>query len=174
MILHKTKGLNPAMTYCRRCGGLGPELILLGSIDKVYKCVSCGASHIGRPEGNTCMNHRQEGDTSVPCRGHVSYDRDIKDGERLPGGFCQACQDELAEHESVVVGGGGVYWECQACDAAGVIKPNDFTEAVREAHAKGICGANKPDEHGKWMKVGVSFTKEECPACGGRREHTLN
>ena len=101
---HNTKGVNPKLTYCPRCGDDAEELMLLGALDGKYEC-------------NTC-------------------------------------NEEIAQHKAVV-DAGGIYWKCEDCNNNGVIKKNDYSDAVRE-HMK----IKAPDP------CGIAFQKNEgCPIC---------
>lgn len=142
--LHKDKGVNPYLTYCPRCGGDGPDLLLIGAHDRVYKCQGCGMTHFGgRPKGGLCQE----------CGGSVAFERKLEDREKLPGNLCAACEKEIEEHKKVVEAG-GIYFKCADCKIEGVIKQNEFTERVRKQ-----IGIEVP------KPCGVEFTKADCPKC---------
>ncbi len=144
MRLHPKKGLNPHLTVCPRCGKDGPELLLLGAVNKIYKCTPCNTYFIGKPDGGACPK----------CCVQVQFDRDIHDNEHLPGDHCDECKEEL-EVFNKVVEEGGIFWKCDDCKQTGVIKAaNPLSKAVRK---KMEIAAPKP--------CGVAFTKKECPAC---------
>ena len=42
MYLDKEKGVNPVLTFCPRCGGDAPELILMGNKGYYQDCPNCG------------------------------------------------------------------------------------------------------------------------------------
>ena len=47
ILLDKELGINPAMTYCPRCGGETQELALVGRARK-FKCTNCGLKILGK------------------------------------------------------------------------------------------------------------------------------
>jgi hypothetical protein len=145
MLLHKEKGVNPKLTYCPRCGGESNELLLLGAHDKKFTC-SCGEVYIGYPRGGKCVKG---------CGGHVAFDKEIDEYERLPAtDVCDECKKEIAKHKKIVTEG-GVYWKCSVCSSEGVIKKSKFADAVRRAH--------KIDPPGE---CGVDFGgSQNCPVC---------
>lgn len=143
MQLHSTKGVNPRLTFCTRCGGDGAEIILLGARETVRTCRNCGTHNFGSRASDKCGK----------C-GEKLFDADsrkIGDSEKLPGGICDTCKAELESFRSEVAAG-GVFWRC-ACGAEGVVKAGtELAKQVRET--SGIAAPNP---------VGVSF--EECPRC---------
>ena len=142
--LHPEKGLNPHLTICPQCGKDGPELLLLGAVDKVYKCTTCNMTFIGKPQGGRCPK----------CCVQVFFDRNIEEGERLPGGLCDDCL-ELNEQVEKIVKEGGIHWKCKKCGSAGAIKAEaPLAKAVREQ-----LNIPPPDP------CGVAFTEAECPVC---------
>ena len=141
--LHKEKFLNPHLTFCPRCGGDGPDLLLLGAVDKVYRCLKCGMLHIGYPKGKICQK----------CSGDVEFERKLDDHERLPGNWCDACEKEAKEHEEIV-DAGGIYFKCADCKVEGVLKPSEYTELVRKQ-----IGVEAP------KPCGIEYTKGDCPVC---------
>jgi hypothetical protein len=145
--LHPEKGVNPKLTYCPRCGGPGRELILIGADEGVYKCSSCEITVFGYGHG-TCPSCKKS---------HVlKRERMIGEHEKLPGGLCEACEKEEAEHK-VVVEAGGVYFRCADCGVAGVIKGT--SQFAIHARKQLKVEAPKP--------CGIEFTKKEgCPKCG--------
>lgn len=152
LILHKTKGVNPHMTFCPRCHAEANELLLLGHVDHVHVCKGCGLAHLENTAPRMCRNSR--------CQNGNFESRKLGDNERLPASEpCDACKTELAEHKAVV-DAGGVYWRCTDCKGHGVIKgTNEFAISVRKAHkleAPAPCG--------------VEFSKEDCPACAQQQK----
>jgi hypothetical protein len=147
--LHREKGVNPHMTYCPRCRGDGPELILLGAHDRVYKCNNsdCGMLHIGKPPGGVCQE----------CKTSVFFERNIEDHERLPGGLCDNCVAQVK-----MVQEGGVFFKCADCNAIGSIKA-DHPLSIQVRKQLNV-EAPKP--------CGVAFTKNDCPVCTGQVEDT--
>lgn len=144
MQLHPEKGLNPHLTTCPRCGGEGQEILLLGKHNKIYKCPSCGQTHIGRPKKGNCQK----------CGTVVEFEREIGESERLPGGFCDACKEEIEKFKKVIAEG-GIHWKCEECRREGVITHDaPLAAAVRKK-----LGIFAPDP------CGITFTKEECPVC---------
>lgn len=148
--LHREKGLNPHMTVCPRCGKDGDSIVLLGATDKIHTCPKCGLRHVGRPDDGECQG----------CGAGFARERwktrTIEDYERLPV-RCKACDDELAEWESVVKAG-GVYFRCADCKTEGVIRAeSEMAKAAREQ-----LGVPPP------KPCGVQFTKADCPLCTGQ------
>ncbi len=146
--LHKTKGLNPYMTICPRCGEDGDELILIGSATGVYKCSECNMiSYGGKPKQNICPN----------CKAKYSYNkiRDLDEYEKIPASEpCSKCQKELEKHKAEVAAG-GVYWRCKDCGSKGVIiATSNYAKAVRDQH-----------ELHNGEPCGVKFSDKDCPVC---------
>jgi hypothetical protein len=145
--LHPEKGVNPKLTYCGRCGGPGSELVLVGADEWVYTCSSCSTTVFGYGSG-TCPKC-QETRT-------LNRVRKMEDNEKLPGGLCEACEKEVAEHKAVVEAG-GVYFMCEDCGVEGVIKGT--APLAKMAREKLKVEAPKP--------LGVKFSKKDgCPKCG--------
>lgn len=138
IILHPTKGVNPFLTVCERCGkDIG--LILVGRRDKIRQCGGCKQHLIGFREMEPCP--------SCGDRGPHAYVKTLQEGDKLPGGLCDECDKEVREHNEIVRQG-GVHWKCKECKRGGVIRPSDFAAKVREA-------ANVPAPN----PVGVEFEK---------------
>ena len=141
--LHKTKGLNPRLTYCRRCGGEGKEIVLLGAVENVYECSHCGMKSIGAMR------------KACPECGHKMWNKlgPLEEHEKLPASeFCDKCIAELEEFKAIVEAG-GIYWKCADCGSTGVVKPGEFADMIREKLdiMEGPCG--------------VTFNKTDCPSC---------
>lgn len=138
--LHPTKGVNPHLTYCRRCGVDAGEIILLGTNDRVLECSVCHLKLIG---GGKCPEHPSA---------YTPFDRVIDEHERLPAiEPCDACKAEIMLHKSIVAEG-GVYWKCPD-GHEGVIKATaPLAKQVRDS-----AGIQAPDP------VGIEFTIEQCP-----------
>lgn len=150
--LHPEKGVNPFLTYCPRCKGESPELILVGANDGVFACPECKINNIGRPDNGKCGGCGYQSNS-------WSRTRTLKEGERLPGGLCEACKKEEVDHKAVVADG-GVYFKCTDCGCRGVIKKNGFADRVRERLK---TPAPKP--------CGVEFSKDQgCPKCGEKKD----
>lgn len=151
--LHPTKGVNPRLTICPRCGKDGPELVLMGTRDYFVTCPSCGMRGYGGFNQETCPN----------CKAHVSGHRTpIEDHEKIPGSLCDDCKNEIKHHRELVEAG-GVYWKCNDCHREGVIKrTSKFAQHVR-ATTEG--GKYKDPVNGKYPAIGVAFDKTNCPAC---------
>jgi len=149
LLLHKEKGVNPYMTYCPRCGGDGPELLLLGAVHEKYTCPSCGTLHIGRPDKGQCARCANRYQT-----GQQWKVEEIGESEKLPGSICDKCKENVKQLKEEVEAG-GVYWRCIDCKAEGAIKrDHPFAKAVRDQ------GNIQPPD-----PVGVEFSKEDCPLC---------
>ena len=145
--LHSTKGVNPYLTYCPRCGGESPVLVLIGRRTTVLTCIHCGTANIGSRRHEECGKCGERLDGAKA--------RELEEHEKLPGALCEKCQKEIKEFE-VIVKAGGVYFKCSDCGAQGIINGDtEFAKAVRE-HAK--VSAPEP--------IGAAFTKDNCPQCG--------
>lgn len=147
MRIHPTQGVNPHLTFCfcSRCGKDVNELILIGNHDDLRKCASCGSGLIGMRRNDPCGKC---GDT-----GPHELIRKIDEGERLPASqLCDDCKKEMVEHAEIVRQG-GVYWKCEECNRSGVIRPGEFSNSVRSAHARhhGVPTWDKP--------CGIGFRK---------------
>ena len=150
--LHKTKGVNPVLSYCCRCHGESSELFLLGANDGIYECSMCQTKQIGQSKLNHCPDKY--------CHGFMKKIRSVDEYEKLPSSEpCETCKLELKSHKEEVAKG-GVYWKCDKCHNSGVIKvTSDFAAEVRKAH-----NIFAPDP------CGVDFTDDAdtmCPVCSG-------
>lgn len=140
--LHPTKGVNPYLTYCPRCKGDGPELILIGIRDTVYECDRCKMKLIGT---SICPEH---GSVGIRIR-------TLRDHEKLPGSLCDACEKELEEFKKVVEAG-GVLWKCDTCGRSGALRAS----CGLAAQAREMAGVPAPDP------CGIDFTgQSNCPGC---------
>jgi len=133
--LHPTLGINCRMTYCWRCGGDGPELVLLGSSNFRNQCPHCEAWVYGGLRSQPCPKCGERG---------IGQNRtELTKYERLPGGLCKECEDELKLHKDIV-DAGGIYFKCKKCDKTGVIKGHtEIAKLVREklkVEAPAPCG----------------------------------
>lgn len=148
--LHPKLGPNPHLTFCPRCGGDGPDLILIGARTAKRKCAGCGTLLIGNTLREPCGKCGDTGPHELI--GHV------EEHEKLPGSFCKSCEEEIKLHKAIVKDG-GVYFRCQECGKQGVIRPNEFAAAVRKTHGLTNgepCGVefSKCSEHGVEEEVG--------------------
>jgi len=182
--IHPEKGVNPFLTYCPRCKGEAPEIVLVGADDGIYQCdagLSEGGPHrmVGRPRPTMDSGDCQQ------C-GHLArWSRvgTLKEGQRIQATQpCDACLKELAEWKEVVEAG-GVYFQCEDCRATGAIKVTaPLAQLVRESHQKQREEEDKTVQPGRYttasqkkgdamvyIACGVAFTKKDCPACGPDR-----
>lgn len=157
--LHPKLGVNPRLTFCPRCGKEGQELVLLGIRNYYAECPSCGTRCYGGFDHDKC-----------PSCGNQTYGAqrtELKESERIPGGICESCEKEIAEHRHIVEAG-GVYWKCSKCNASGVIKES----APAAAEIRRLNGEEftKPID-GKYKPCGIDFTGDECcPGCQRKKE----
>jgi len=148
--LDPKRGVNPALTFCPRCGGETNELLLVG-LAEVRRCSKCSGRIVGPPpRDGICPLCHQNGR-------EFKYLRQF-DGsrERLPASQpCDKCQVEMKKHREIVEAG-GVYWRCSDCKSEGVLR--ETAELSKEVR--------------KQMKIeppapcGVEFSKDTCPVCG--------
>lgn len=122
--LHPTRGVNPKLTYCPRCGGEANELLLIGNREYIRKCRGCGQMLIGFATMEACPGCHDRGP-------HEVYKR-IGEHDKLPASQpCDACKEEMKQHAEIVANG-GVYWQCDECGRRGVIKAESpMSAAVR-------------------------------------------
>lgn len=142
--LHKEKGLNPRMTFCPGCGSHTDEIMLVGERNFVETCLSCGASHYGGADDNSCKR----------C-GNIGFDRrELQDSERVPGfELCRDCKEKREEIEKAI-GEGAVFFMCGKCGNEGLVNGDSaFAIAVRK-EAKQPTGP-----------IGVKVPV--CPNCSG-------
>ncbi len=145
--LHKTRGLDPHLTYCPRCGGDGTGLTL-GALRKA-------TLEDGR------VVYAQLGKTARTAKdlGLQPFELnwvDVDEHERVPdSSICDECEQEVALHKKEV-DLGGVYFRCLACSTTGVIKHNHaLAVSVRKD-----AGVKAPEP------IGVEFDK--CEQHGGK------
>lgn len=143
--LHPTKGVNPRLTFCRRCGGEANELILVGAQDMKYTCDDCGTLHYGRPDLGRCGK----------CKGtRFTQAGRLTEYEKLPASdYCDDCKKEIAEHKAIVEAG-GIYWQCPKGHGGAIRHTSPLAARVRE---KAGIAAPKP--------VGIKLEEDNCPAC---------
>lgn len=146
--LHRELGVNPRLTFCPRCGGDGRDLMLLGNKNYKDVCRSsmCGMVHYGGTKRPGCCDE-------CSC----STDRiELEPNEKLPGGLCKSCEEEIASYEAEFAKG-GVAFQCSNCNTSGMIKGDtDFARDVRKHH-----GAEFTTE--PYKKCGVRIPS--CPNC---------
>lgn len=143
--LHPTRGVNPRLTFCPRCGGDGRELILIGANDKVITCPHCGMNAIGFKTTQLCPS----------CKKRLSGGkvRTLEDHEKLPGGLCLKCEEEVKKVEELIKDG-AVHVKCKKCGMQGVL---------RKDHPLAIQARNHFNLH-NGEPCGVEV--DSCPQCG--------
>lgn len=156
--VHPTKGLDPRLTYCRRCGGDCEELTL-GAIRKgtlpngqlVYADV--------RSKYKLAQELLESGD--INHKGDITWSS-LDDYEKVPVTEpCNSCKSELLI-EAEEVKKGGVYIKCIACGVRGVIKAE--TNLAKEVRANtGIQAPNSVglESAGCGVEGGMYFG--QCP-----------
>jgi hypothetical protein len=149
---HKTRGVNPRMGACPRCGKDNGEILLIGSRERKVTCRSCGTVNYGvsgRAKCGKCGQYMADGKIET-----------IEEHERIPSHLCDDCAKEIEEHKKIVADG-GVFWRCSHCRSEGVIRKSDFAMAVRRA--------NKLDTE-PYQPCGVEFNEKDCPACNKEKK----
>ena len=105
--LHSTRGLDPHLTFCPRCGGEGTGLTR-GALVK-YKL----------PDGRILIAQAGQGGKAAEDAGvqlNNCKKLEIKEGERVPDNEpCAACKKELDAHAGWVARG-GIYFKCKECN----------------------------------------------------------
>ena len=150
--LHKTRGVNPKMTFCPRCGGEANELMLIGNREAKMTCQHCGTVNFGARGADRCGG----------CGKHGGLRKtgEIGEHERLPASqMCDACQKDV-DMQKAEVEKGGVYWKCDKCKHSGVIKAHH--QLAKDVRASAKIEPPNP--------VGIDFTSEadsSCPVCTG-------
>lgn len=148
--LHPTKGVNPHLGLCPRCGKDSGDILLLGTNDKKFVCNRCDLTSYGASHCLKCLD--QNGETKV-----------IQEGEKIPSHICKECETEVNDLRAVVEAG-GIFFECKDCGANGVIrktdKEGDFASEVR---TRMKMPAPQP--------CGIRFSETNCPQCGPKEEN---
>lgn len=148
VLLSKKHGINPTLALCSRCGKETGEILLLGKCNE-YKCSTCGATTFGK------MPHNKEKCSQCGSFQIDMIAADVEAPKQLKSeGICEKCKALDIEHEALVRQG-GIYWRCQTCGSAGVIRPG--TEIALIVRHKTQIVAPNP--------VGVELTSEDCPVC---------
>lgn len=151
LTIHPQRGLNPHLGFCPACGEENGEILLIGIHNRVYTCAYCGTQNYGANNMSKCASCKSKLDRS-PFR-------EIEENEKIPGSLCTKCENERKTMREEVARG-GIYWMCKDCNSHGVIKAeSEFAKEVRRK-----TGIQAPNP------VGAEFTKEDCPACGPKRE----
>jgi len=120
--LHPKRGIDPHLTFCRRCGGDGPELV----VGHMKKCEIDGKTFYSYPGYQARQLLKEQGYSE-----YAGTWVDLEDNEKMPSRTpCDACLKEIKLHKEVVAGG-GVYWKCNQCHQRGVIKKSPFSDNVR-------------------------------------------
>lgn len=149
IILDPIHGVNPHLTFCPRCGGEGPDLMLIGNRTRIDTCPHCKTVVYGGVDlvkgCPKCKAKRHQGESWQTGR--------IQEGDKLPGSLCASCEKEQKEHAEAVKAG-GIYFRCTACGKTGVVKNNDNT---RELCARVRHKLNVPDGE----PCGIEFDKCE-------------
>lgn len=146
--LHPTLGVNPHLTFCPRCGGEVPVLLLLGAMNTKFECHDCKAVSIGARHCLKC-----DGQRNPNRHGRKGRIVKIEENEKLPGSLCDDCVKRAAEWRGLVEAG-GLYARCTDCGMEGVISPSEATASVREKHN---CPAPE--------LLGIGYSKADCPEC---------
>lgn len=142
--LHPTLGVNPYLSFCPRCGGDGPDIMLIGNRTAVHQCRSCNTMLFGSKSYEPCGK--------CGASGPHTYLREIEKWDKLPGGLCEKCEKEEKEHLEMVQAG-GVYFKCEKCSATGVVKAS--SELAKHVRSKlnieppALCGVtfDSCDQH---------------------------
>lgn len=121
--LTKDGGLDPRLTYCRRCGCEANEIII--GDNRLLKNEQANQTVLA-PRNRI----RQIAKDMGWAAGSYSVEK-VPDGPLPATEFCDSCKKETAEFEEVVKAG-GVYWRCTECTLSGVIRKSDFATHIRE------------------------------------------
>lgn len=124
--LHPTRGLDPHICICPRCGEDNGELTI-------------GVTYTGTDEHGR-RHYFSRGKRRVEERQHnvtITDVSEVEENEKIPTSLCEKCKNEL-KAEKVAVQGGGVYFRCDECGLQGVVKNREssaaFCKQVREAN----------------------------------------
>lgn len=148
--LHKERGLDPHLTFCPKCGGEGTGLTI-GELRKAE--VNTSGQYVYANRGKTTQTGIDLEKQNIINSRYDLHWEEVKEGEKVPDSEpCENCKAEIDEH-SKIVSEGGVYFRCAKCKCTGVIKPNEFTEAIRKhsnIKTPNPCGVEfeKCEEHG--------------------------
>lgn len=131
IVLHKTLGVNPRMTFCPRCGGDGQELVLLGIANFHGYCQQHG--HVYGARGNKCPIER--------CGNNLRDVKELLDCERVPGyDICDACT-KTVEMQKKVISEGGIAFRCKGCGTEGAIPMSEkMAKLIHDVRAKNALG----------------------------------
>ena len=137
--LHRERGLDPHLMICPRCGGESQSL----TVGALRKAELPNGQYAYTNQGQTTKLGIELEKKGVINSRHDLRWEDVEEREKVPDSEpCKNCQAEMEEHKKIVIAG-GVYFRCTQCRQEGVIKSNEFTAQVREAHklTNGeICG----------------------------------
>lgn len=151
--LHPTKGVNPRLSTCSKCGKDNGEILLIGTNEKIFECEGCDAQHLSDRTPKKCAK----------CgASNFRFVRKLEDNEKVAGGLCKECEGESNKFKAIVAAG-GVYFRCVDCKAQGVVT----AEALAAKHAREQLGIPAP------KPCGIELNKDSCPRClGGLAEET--
>ena len=128
--LHPKLGVNPRLTYCRRCGGETNELLLVGRANYKEQCPKCQCWHFGG------LNRRGGKSRCGSCD-HEFYGSvkrvELESHERLPSPeLCDKCKEFLAQAE-LHAKDGAILGKCIKCYSEFVISGGaEIAKKVRE------------------------------------------
>lgn len=152
--LHPTRGIDPHMSICPRCGGDGEELIL-GDLRKAE--VNGTGQYVYANRGKTSEAGQDLEKQGVIINRHDLHWEAVEEHERVPASRpCNKCEADIEMQEGLVKAG-GVYFRCTVCHCEGVIKDNEFTRDIRKN-----AGVEAP------KPIGVEF--DNCENHGGKPE----
>jgi len=106
--LHKERGLDPHLTFCRRCGGDANEL----TVGELRKAEYAPGQWTYANRGQTTEQGKvMEKQGVIDNRYNLSWE-EVPEHERVPAmEFCDSCKKEVKEHKALVADG-GVYVKC--------------------------------------------------------------
>ena len=145
--LHKTRGLDPHLMTCPRCGGDTNGLTIGKTVVATL------------PDGRQMYYTAGQRAQALKSAGLPNYSqlevRDVEENARVPDSVpCAKCMAEINLLKATVAAG-GVYWRCKECGQEGAIKKSEFADNIREK-----SGIAAPDP------VGAEFEKCEQHAPG--------